>query len=884
MKKHLFSLIIFITSILFAQPRTQWEDVPDDIKNTNAFKRFEWFYRNRSDETGSFPKAHIKEQKIEEVSKIKTIVKKGNRLQITSDMWTNIGPKAIDMSSSFIPHWGAVSGRVRGVAVHPTDPNTVYIGAAAGGIWKSIDGGTNWTDMSGDLNLLTFGAIAIDPNNPNIVYAGTGESMASFNEVTFEGDGLYKSIDGGVSWTKITNGFGNQTHFADVEVSPHDSNILLAALGSGNWNLGNLSNEGVWRSADAGITWIKVNGISDAYDVEFDPTASSTRAYATTGNQNSSGGFFVSTDSGINWSQSNTGLPSPSSIRRIQFSVAKSSPSTIYAIIYPGSGSFDVYKSTTSGASWSQITPLAANADQGWYDLAIAVNPTNPNEVFYGNAELAKTSDGSTISLQTIVPGGGYWDCPIHVDIHKIVYSPSDPNTIYIGSDGGIFKSIDGGANWTHINNNINTIQFYRIASDNNDVNKIYGGAQDNGNFSTSDKGATDWVFETSGDGMECFVDWNNSNTIFVSTQYGRLYRSTNGGASWPTVVSSNSSTTAWLAPYWQHPSNSNYIYAGHDQRIKRSTDNGTNWSSISGQITSNRLTSIIQSTVNTNKMMAIASNWTTTPGMYISTDEGASWTTLSGVSGAGIHNVVADALDEDTYYICRASYTTGQVMKTIDFGANWTDISGNLPKVSHNDLFVDPANTNHLYVANDFGVYWTNDGGAIWNKLSNGMPFVPVLDFDFYKNGTTRLLRAASHGRGVFELQIDTPLEKIYVDLKVFLQGPYNSPNMNTDIQSSVPKFHPYNTAPWNYAGTESATITTDIVDWVLIELRTGSSPATATNVVGRQAALLKNDGTILASDGITNVNFNLASGSYYIVIYHRNHLPVMSATAISL
>ncbi|MCP5064585.1 MAG: hypothetical protein GY936_19280 [Ignavibacteriae bacterium] len=884
MKKHLFSLIIFITSIVFPQTRTQWEEVPDEIRNTNAFKRFEWFYRNRSDETGSFPKTHIKEQKIKELSKIKTIVKKGNRLQTTSDMWTNIGPKAIDMSSSFIPHWGAVSGRVRGLAVHPTDPNTLYIGSAAGGIWKSIDGGTNWTDMSGDLNLLTFGAIAIDPNNTNIVYAGTGESMASFNRVTFEGDGLYKSIDGGVSWTKITNGFGDQTHFADVEVSPHDSNILLAALGSGNWNLGNLSNEGVWRSTDAGITWTQVNSISDAYDVAFDPTIASTRAYATTGNQNSSGGFFVSTNSGATWSQSNTGLPSPSSLRRIQFSIAQSSPATIYAIIYPGAAIFDVYKSTNFGASWVQISPLAANADQGWYDLAIAVNPTNPDEVFYGNVELAKTSDGSTITLQTTVPGGGYWDCPIHVDIHKIVYSPSNPNTIYIGSDGGIFKSIDGGVNWTHINNNINTVQFYRIASDNNDVNKVYGGAQDNGNFSTSDKGATDWVFETSGDGMECFVDWNNSNTIFVSTQYGSLRRSTDGGINWVTEVGSNSSTTAWLAPYWQHPSNSNYIYAGWGQRIIRSTNNGANWNYLSGNITSNKLTSITQSTVNTNKMMAIASEWTTSPDMFFSTDEGASWSTLSGISGAGIHNVVAGVLDEDTYYICRASYSTGQVMKTTDFGANWTDISGNLPKVSHNDLFVDPANTSHLYVANDFGVYWSNDGGTEWNKLSNGMPFVPVLDLDLYQNGSTRLLRAASHGRGVFELQIDTPLEKIYVDLKVFLEGPYNNPIMNTDIQPNVPKFHPYNTAPWNYAGTESATITTDIVDWVLVELRTGSTPATATTVVGRKAALLKNDGTIVDSDGITNVNFNLASGNYYIVIYHRNHLPVMSATAISL
>lgn len=883
--KNLFFLItITIISTLSAQQNSRWDNVPDEVKSTNAFQRFQWFYRMRSNENDNFPKAHIEQEKLKELNKIKTIIQKDNKLQTTSDAWTNIGPKAVDMTSSFIPHWGSVSGRIKGIAVHPTNPDIIYIGASAGGIWKTIDGGASWTDMSGDLNLLTFGAIAIDPSNPNTVYAGTGESMAGFNTVTFEGDGLYKSTDGGVSWTNITNGFGNTTHFADIEVSPHDSNILLAALGSGNWNLGSLSNEGIWRSTDAGVTWTQVNTVSDAYDVAFDPTSLSTKAYATCGNQNSSGGFFVSNNSGATWTQSNTGLPSPSTLRRIQFSISNSSPSIIYSIVYPGAASFDVYKSTDYGSTWTQLTPLSANADQGWYDLAIAVNPSDPNEVFFGNAELAKTSDGSTISLQTIVPGGGYWDCPTHVDIHRIVYAPSDQNTIYIGCDGGIYKSTDGGANWTHINNDITTLQLYRIASDNNDVNKIYGGAQDNGNFSTADKGATDWIFETSGDGMECFVDWNNSNTIFVSTQYGSLKRSTDGGVNWVTEVGSNSSTTAWLAPYWQHPSNSNYIYSGYDQRIIRSTDNGDSWFYISSTLTSNRITSVAQSKVNTNKMMAIASYFSTSPDMFISSNEGLNWTNLTSITGSNINNVVADPLDEDTYYICRASYSTGQVMKTTDFGTTWSDISGNLPKVSHNDLFIDPANTNHLYVANDFGVYWSNDGGVEWNKLSNGMPFVPVLDFDFYENGSTRLLRAASHGRGVFELQIDTPLEKIYVDLKVFLEGPYNSPNMNTDIQSSIPKTQPYNTPPWNYAGTETASISSEIVDWVLVELRTGSTPATATNIVGQKAALLKKDGTIVDSDGFSNVNFNLPSGNYYIVIYHRNHIPIMSATAVAI
>ena len=904
----------------FAQTVTNWDTVPEEISKTNAFKRHEWFYRTRSNESGIFPKEFIQEQKNEEMGKVQNIVQTLNKLQTTSDMWTNLGPTGIDMSNStlsdgtpFIQHWGTVSGRVRGVAVHPTDPNIVYIGAASGGIWKTVDGGVNWADMSGDLNLLTFGAIAIDPNNPNTVYAGTGESRWRFNNVTFEGDGLYKSTDGGISWIRIINGFGPQTQFTDIEVSPHNSNILLASLGSGNWDNPFPTNEGVWRSTDAGITWTRVNSNSDAFDVGFDPTPSSTKAYAATGDQSTSGGFLVSTNSGVSFTQSNTGLPAANTIGRMQFSIAPSAPGTIYSIIYNSdvfaSGHTTVaFKSTNFGASWSQISSGVNIAgayddngtnvnDQGSYDLCLDVSPTDADDVYFGNVELSKTTNGSAISFVRNTPAlftnPGAWDAPLHVDIHKIVYAPSNSNIIYVGCDGGIYKSVDGGANWIHINNDINTIQFYRMASDPNNVNKIFGGAQDNGNFSTADKGVTDWDFETSGDGMECFVDWNNSMNVFMSTQFGSLKLSADGGATWNGIWGGGGAT-AWTAPFWQHPTNFNRIFSAWNGYIIRSDAPFADWfyHSSAALTTTNKITSVAQSSNTTNNLMAVASSYTTSPNVLNSTDGGVNWTDITtnitgaGFTGANITRVIADPTSANTFYLCRASYSTGQVLKTTNFGGSWTDISGNLPKIVHNDLFVDPANTNHLYVANDFGVYWSSNGGTDWHKLSNGMPFVPVLDFDFYVNGATRLLRAASHGRGIFELQIDTPLQKIYVDLTVFLEGPYSSPNMNTSIAGSVPNDQPYNTAPWNYAGTESAFITSnsDIVDWVLIELRTGPSPSAATNVVATKAALLKSNGTIVDADGVTNLNFDVAPGNYYIVIYHRNHLPIMSPTEITI
>jgi len=588
----------------------------------------------------------------------------------------------------------------------------------------------------------------------------------------------------------------------------------------------------------------------------------------------------------------------------MHFSIAPSLPSTIYALIYSSTLTplrTVAYTSINSGATWTQIsagTNIAGSYsgginDQGSYDLCLDVNPTDPNTVFFGNVEFSKTTNGSTISFVRVAPATSAWHAPMHVDIHRIVYAPSNSNYIYVGCDGGIYRSTNGGTSWTHLNNDINTIQFYRIGSDPGNANIIFGGAQDNGNFSTADKGATDWVFETSGDGMECFVDYNNSSNVFMSTQNGNLLRSINGGATWSSAYQAGDGT-AWVAPYWQHPTISNRIFAAVEQKIKISNSSGDfgTWLDSSAVITSNRITSVAHSPANTNNMMAVAGRFTISPNVFTSVDEGINWTNITvnitnaGFTGANIKQVIADPVNASTFYLCRASYGIGQVLKTTNFGAIWTDISGNLPKVSHNDLFVDPANTSHLYAANDFGVYWSNNGGTDWHKLSYGMPFVPVLDFDFYVNGagTTRLLRAASHGRGVFELQIDTPLDKVYVDLKVFLEGPYSGPNMNTSINTNIPTAQPYNTAPWYYSGTETASIGPDIVDWVFVELRTGTTPATATTVVATKAGLLKNDGTIVDSDGITSLNFELAAGNYYIVIYHRNHLPIMSPTEVTL
>jgi photosystem II stability/assembly factor-like uncharacterized protein len=578
-------------------------------------------------------------------------------------------------------------------------------------------------------------------------------------------------------------------------------------MGSGNWNLGSYADEGVWLSTDGGSSWSEVIGAGEAFDVAFSPTSADS-AYAVIGGENSSSGFYISTNSGASFPTQVTTFGSfdaDTSMGRAQFDQSPSKTNIFYMLIYDSDGQFPglqstaAFRSSDGGATWTHISSGSNIAgtyngstvsDQGSYDLCLAVNPSDPNTVYFGNVEISKTTDGSNISFVRD-PAGPYtedraWDSPMHVDYHKIVYAPSNSNYIYVASDGGIHRSTDGGTNWTSLNNGVRTLQFYRVASHPTNSSILFGGAQDNGNFSTSDKGATDWKFELTGDGMECFVDYSGTgDTVFMSTQFGSLYRSSNGGSGWSSIEPTYTTSSAWTAPFWQDPNDPDVIYV-FSNKLWKSTDKGTSWSTLSADITTTLygVTSAVQSPATPANMMAVESRFKstgsgTTHQVLVSTDGGPTWTDIStNVDATGISSsedilrVQAHPTSGSTFYLCTASYGSYQLLKTTDTGSSWTDVSADLPKVPTNDIFIDPDNTNHIYVANDFGVYWSSDGGSSYSKLSNGMPFLPVIDFDFYDDGSNRYLRAATHGRGVYELNIDSPLPVELANFNAELSG----------------------------------------------------------------------------------------------------------------
>jgi photosystem II stability/assembly factor-like uncharacterized protein len=716
-----------------------FQDIPEEIRKKKAFRRFEHYFRQRANADGTVPIDVFVSERFAQQEK-----DKARRGGLSTVQWRNVGPSGIEV---FFPaQWERNSGRVRALAIDPTNPDIAYIGAAAGGIWKTTDGGATWLDIGYDLSSLTFGAIAIDETNPDVVYAGAGEFSRFSNSVIFDGRGLYKSTDGGATWS-LNDVFGAHTHFSAVRVSPHNPNIIFASLGRGYLYLQNPGNEGIWRSTDAGITWSRTLTLPNASDVLPSPAPNSSRVYAA-----GQGGVRISTDNGLTWSVSNAGLPSDAG--RVQLAISPANPSIVYAAIYlDQSGRTVLYQSTNEGATWTQKSGTPPQG-QGWYDLLLAVNPENPDEVYFGDQQLYRSENGGNTASFV---GGEYWNQAMHVDFHIMAFAPSNPDVRYVGNDGGINRSTDGGITWLELNN-LPTLQLYRIASHPTDSLKMLGGTQDNGNFRTTNGGQT-WEQTTTGDGMECFYDRANPNTVFMSVYYANIFRSTQGGAfnTFADISTGINGSAAWIAPFFQDAAASNVLYVATD-RLFRSTNLGDSWTAISNSF-SGAASSVSQSPVNPNNFIAVASETGPTSTVWISTNGGVTFQSRS-VPGQAtyIKRVLCHPSEPNTMFVLRTGFSAdNKLYRSTDFGATWTNLSNNLPNIPHSDLFIDPLYPNEWYVANDFGVYRSLNGGSIWEREADGMPITPALHFSYFDIGTARKLRIGTHGRSIFETPLRT-------------------------------------------------------------------------------------------------------------------------------
>ncbi|OGU71412.1 MAG: hypothetical protein A2V93_00170 [Ignavibacteria bacterium RBG_16_34_14] len=689
---------------------------PEEIRSKKPFAREWWFYEQRA-----FPNDFIPEDAYQNA------IRQRDAQRITNGTVENITWVSLGPTPGYYFAYGNISSRIVTGTYHPTDPNIIYVGPANGGVWKSTDGGVNWQPLTDTQPSLAMGAIVIDPASPNIIYAGTGE--ATYSGASYYGRGLLKSTDAGLTWVHITSGLPSSSYFSRLIIRPNHSNELLAALGT----------SGLSRSTDFGQSWTTIVG-GRCDDVLFSLTGDTAFAVGS-----GIGGLRRSVDGGASFSTFGTGL---SSGTRTHFDYCRSNPSVMYAAVYSGS-SVSPYKSTDYGANWSLAGSGLSGGGQAWYDLHCKVNPWNPNLVYIGLIDVFRSTNGGT-SFTNIT--NGYQGGNVHVDQHNLFFHPTDQNTFIVTNDGGIWRTTNNGNSFVNLNQNLTLTQFYRIAASPFNPGRILGGTQDNGTQQTFS--TLNWAAAFGGDGGEVCFNPFDSNFILGETQNGGLVRTTNGGTSWNDAVSGIASeNVAWVAPIIAHPNNSGEFFVAR-QRIYRSTNNGGSWTAISGNVNgSSAVRELAISKSNPTIMFAASGTQ-----VFKSTNGGAVWTNVtSGLPARTITSVYVHPSNSDAAFLTFSGFGTNKVYKTTNGGTNWVSIHGNLPDSPVNDIFIytyDAQNPNTYFVATDVGVFLTKDDGSNWTELADGLPNTVILHLDY--SSSNQMLRAGTHGRGVYEAFID--------------------------------------------------------------------------------------------------------------------------------
>ena len=672
-------------------------------KGFKQFKRWVNFWETRVLEDGSFP------VNSRDWGNFKNLIVGNQTKSGGVGDWQPMGPFSHVNTDS----WSAGSGRVNCIVEDPNNPNTLFIGAPAGGVWKSVDAGSTWTPLGDELSVIGISGIAIDPNNSNIIYLATGD--------TDGGDtysiGILKSVDGGLSWSAAGNVAGETT---ELIIDPTNSNVIYLATSSG-----------VYKSINAGSSWNNIQG-GNIRDIDIKP-GSSNVIYAV-----SSSEFFMTTDSGASWNTITSGLPNTSG--RLAIATTAANANYVYVLsATTGNGFQGVYRSVNSGTSFTAMntTTDIFESTQAWYDMAIAASQTNANEIVTGVLNVWRSSNGGSSFSQL-----NNWSSPsssayTHADIHYLKYYGGN---LYCGSDGGIYQSTNSGNDFTDLTDGLQIGQFYRIGVSQNDVNTISGGLQDNGGYVLK---SGVWKNYYGADGMEAGVDRNNSNLIFGMIQYGDLYRSTNGG----NTSSGQGSPTSgrWVTPMQMDPNNDRLL-AGYDDLYEFDYTSG--WNQLSGFTFPDQLRCIEIYEGNSDIIFV-----STDDEIYVTTDNGSSFTEITGSlpTNSVITSIEVNPSNSDEVWVTRGGWNgANHVYHTNDGGANWNNLTGNLPNLPCNILKYDDGTNGGIYVGTDIGVYYRDNDLGNWIQYMNNLPNVIVNDLEIHE--ASNVIRAGTYGRGVWE------------------------------------------------------------------------------------------------------------------------------------
>jgi photosystem II stability/assembly factor-like uncharacterized protein len=670
--------------------------------------------------------------------------------QLAAARWRFVGPTNI-------------GGRVVDIAVDPIAADTIYIAAATGGVWKSTDTGANFTAIWPVTNPQSTGALVI--TSTGTLFAGTGEANPGGGSLTYGGSGIYRSTDGGATWMNV--GLSDSGAIGRLAVDPTNSQHIFAAVAGHLYNHG--GERGVYESTDGGTTWNQVlagdTDTTGAVDIAIDPS-NPNRVFAamwdhfrepdlrTYGGIGS--GVYRSTDGGTNWQRLTNGLPASSpTIGRIGIGLAASNPQRLYVIIIQTNGLFQgLYRTDNGGDSWTNLpdssTLSGAQSTYGWWFGRVWVDPVNDAHVFGAGVYLCESTNSGSSFTAEFSP---------HADDHAMAWDLKVPNRVYLGNDGGVYRSDVNGSNdqWTFAVSQPYT-QFYSVDVSEQDRTRVVGGAQDNG---CNRSYPTIWNQYVFGDGEETLIDPLDQNNVYGCSQYGACSRSTNGGNTMLGFGSAVSSRWNWFSPVQFDPSNPSIMYFAGSQ-VNRSTDKAVHWSVISPDLTGGpgrdpnypfgTVTTVAAAKTDSNRLFA----GTDDGRLWFSANLGGNWTRVTDpdVPGSWVTRVTGDPVNSLVAYATFSGFRSGlalpYVLKTTDGGTTWASIVGNLPQAPVNDIVVvGPA----LYVGTDVGVFRSTNGGATWLTAGNGLPNVPVTDLEYH--AASNALYAATFGRGMYTLRL---------------------------------------------------------------------------------------------------------------------------------
>jgi len=648
-----------------------------------------------------------------------------------------------------------VGGRVTAVVVHPTDPERLWIGAANGGVWSSTDAGKTWKALWSRQETLAIGALAMDPRNPNVLYAGTGEANSSAD--SYPGVGIYRSANGGKSWSLWADRrkAAIPSRIGVLVVDPQDPRTL--------W-LGGLAYspqdpQGLYRSTDGGKSWkrVKVGTLEECWcrSILLDPQDPGT-IYAGLTVRSAFDGIYRSRDGGNTWQRLTAGLPAGDRMDRIALALAPSDPRVLYAQISTmRSGHLGIFKTTDGGDQWTDVSGGAFRRErQMQYNNVVVVHPQKPDWVLAGGVDLHLSRNGGAsweqVSDWRADRGEKHY---AHADQHALVMPVSTPGRVYAGNDGGVDVSVDGGRTWTNRSHGLAITMFYDLDVAQTDMRFFGGGCQDNGTNVTTE-GKPDAFFDlTGGDGGWMVIDPSDASHIIASIYNGQIYRWAGGGR--PQDISlplPPSEADVWMVFIIMDPADSNTLITGA-KRVWRTKDAGKTWTAVSDVLDGSFVSAV-----------AIAPSDSRT--VYVGTEKGAIYRSKDGgdawsenLAGNDVPKFVITRLavhptNPQTIYPTVANVGHPHVFRSVDGGDRWEDVDRRrLPDIAHSSLVVHPDDPSRIFVANDVGVFATADAGKTWQNLSFNLPRTPVTDLVLHRQSQT--LFAATYGRSIYSLSL---------------------------------------------------------------------------------------------------------------------------------